>query len=86
MSKTADAIIIGAGVIGAAIAFELAKKGWKTLSVDRNREAGHGSTSGNRYKNAPLAFTLPSIGRSIGLGFFSRKRPIDEEGRFPVPG
>ena len=31
-----DAIIIGTGVIGAAIAFEMAKAGWKTLSLDRN--------------------------------------------------
>ena len=47
MTKTADAIIIGAGVIGAATAFELAKSGLRTLSVDRNAEAGHGSTSGS---------------------------------------
>lgn len=47
MTKTADAIIIGAGVIGAATAFELAKLGWKTVSVDRNRAAGHGSTAGS---------------------------------------
>ncbi|MDF1791914.1 MAG: FAD-dependent oxidoreductase [Thalassobaculaceae bacterium] len=47
MARTADAIIIGAGVIGTAIAFELAKKGWKTLSLDRNAQAGHGSTSGS---------------------------------------
>ncbi len=47
MTRTADAIIIGAGVIGAATAFEMAKQGWKTLSVDRNAQAGHGSTSGS---------------------------------------
>ena len=47
MARTADAIVIGAGVIGAATAFELAKKGWKTLSVDRNGQAGHGSTAGS---------------------------------------
>jgi sarcosine oxidase subunit beta len=46
-TRTADAIIIGAGVIGAAVAFEMAKKGWKTLSVDRNTQAGHGSTAGS---------------------------------------
>jgi sarcosine oxidase subunit beta len=39
-TRTADAIIIGAGVIGAATAFEMAKQGWKTLSVDRNTQAG----------------------------------------------
>ncbi len=47
MNKKYDAIIIGAGVIGAAIAFELAKKGYKTLNVDRLPSAGYGSTSGS---------------------------------------
>ncbi len=45
MAQAADAIIIGTGVIGAAVAFELAKAGWKTLSLDRNRQAGQGSTA-----------------------------------------
>ena len=45
MSKHYDAIIVGAGVIGACTAYELAKKGWKTLSVDKLPEAGYGSTS-----------------------------------------
>ncbi|MEM0946964.1 MAG: FAD-dependent oxidoreductase [Pseudomonadota bacterium] len=47
MTNTADAIIIGTGVIGTATAYELAKAGWKTLSVDRNAQAGHGSTAGS---------------------------------------
>ena len=45
MSERADAIIIGAGIIGAAIAFELSKKGYRTLSIDRNPAAGYGPTS-----------------------------------------
>ena len=47
MSGTADAIVIGAGVIGAATAFELAKQGRKVIVVDRNSPAGHGSTAGS---------------------------------------
>ncbi|MEL6522352.1 MAG: FAD-dependent oxidoreductase [Pseudomonadota bacterium] len=47
MTETADAIIIGAGVIGSALAFEMAKAGWKTLTIDRNAQAGHGSTAGS---------------------------------------
>ncbi len=47
MDNKYDAIIIGAGVIGAAIAFELAKKGYKTLNVDKLPSAGYGSTSGS---------------------------------------
>lgn len=47
MTQSPDAIIIGTGVIGAATAFELAKAGWKTLSLDRNSQIGHGSTAGS---------------------------------------
>ncbi|MFQ5407603.1 MAG: NAD(P)/FAD-dependent oxidoreductase [Anaerolineales bacterium] len=45
MTKKVDAIIIGAGIIGCATAFELAKKGYKTLSIDKMGDAGSGSTS-----------------------------------------
>ena len=45
MSKKADAIIIGAGVIGCNIAFELCKRGYKTINVDKLPAAGFGSTS-----------------------------------------
>ena len=47
MNKQYDTIIIGAGVIGAAIAFELAKKGYRSLNVDKLPSAGYGSTSGS---------------------------------------
>jgi sarcosine oxidase subunit beta len=40
-----EAIIIGAGIIGCATAFELAKKGYQTLNIDKLPMAGHGSTS-----------------------------------------
>ena len=40
-----DAVIIGAGIIGAATAFELAKLGYRTLNVDRLSAAGYGPTS-----------------------------------------
>lgn len=45
MSGNVDAIVIGAGVIGCATAFELAKKGYKTLNIDKQPDAGSGSTS-----------------------------------------
>jgi len=47
VEKRYDAIIIGAGVIGAAVAFELAQKGCRTLNVDKLPAAGYGSTSGS---------------------------------------
>ncbi|MEP3049206.1 MAG: FAD-dependent oxidoreductase [Roseibium sp.] len=40
-----DAIIIGAGVIGCSIAFNLAKRGYRTLNIDALPAAGYGSTS-----------------------------------------
>jgi sarcosine oxidase subunit beta len=45
MNKHYDAIIIGAGILGAPIGFELARKGWKTLNVDTLPAAGYGSTA-----------------------------------------
>ena len=45
MSKKYDAVIIGAGIIGAAIAYEMSKQGKKTLNVDMLPAAGYGSTS-----------------------------------------
>jgi sarcosine oxidase subunit beta len=44
MSGT-DAVVIGAGVIGGAVAYELSRRGWRTLSVDKGPAAGFGSTS-----------------------------------------
>ncbi|OQY32674.1 MAG: FAD-binding oxidoreductase [Anaerolineaceae bacterium 4572_5.2] len=44
MTKKYDAIIIGAGIVGCATAFELAKKGYKTLNIDKLESAGAGST------------------------------------------
>ncbi len=57
MSKKPDAII-GTGVIGAATAFELAKLGYKTMSLDRNRQAGQGSTAASC---AIIPHEMPSL-------------------------
>jgi len=45
MTHKPDAIIIGAGVIGCAVAFELGKRGYRTLNIDKLPTAGYGSTS-----------------------------------------
>lgn len=45
MSDDYDAIIIGAGVIGAAVGYELAKTHKRTLNIDKLPAAGYGSTS-----------------------------------------
>jgi sarcosine oxidase subunit beta len=45
MAREVDAVIIGAGVIGAAIAFELSQRGYRTLNVDKLPASGYGPTS-----------------------------------------
>ena len=45
MSNEYDAIVIGTGIIGGAIGLELAKRGSRTLNVDKLPAAGYGSTS-----------------------------------------
>ena len=45
MTKQYDVIIIGTGIIGCAVAFEMAKRGYKTLNIDKLPAAGYGSTS-----------------------------------------
>ncbi len=39
-----DAIVIGAGAIGAATTLELSRRGWRVVCVDKNAAAGSGST------------------------------------------
>ena len=64
MEKSFDAIIIGAGVIGSAIGFELSKKGYKTLNLDSNPTSGYGSTAASCASliTTPVAVTdMPSL-------------------------
>jgi len=43
--NSADAIVIGAGVIGCSVAYELARDGLSVCAVDRGPGPGQGSTS-----------------------------------------
>lgn len=45
-SKIADALVIGAGIIGASIAWRLAQKGLQVVLVDAGRFAGEASSAG----------------------------------------
>ncbi|MGB7861725.1 MAG: FAD-dependent oxidoreductase, partial [Acidimicrobiia bacterium] len=44
-NPTYDAIIIGAGIIGANMGFEMSKAGYRTLNIDKLPAAGYGSTA-----------------------------------------
>ncbi len=45
MGEPLDVVIIGAGVIGAATAFELAKRDYRTLNVDKLPSSSYGPTA-----------------------------------------
>jgi sarcosine oxidase subunit beta len=45
VSESFDAIIVGAGVIGTSIGYQLAARGWRTLNIERLSTSGQGSTS-----------------------------------------
>lgn len=45
MEKSYDAVIIGAGIIGCCLAYELTRKGYRTLNIDKEAAAGAGSTA-----------------------------------------
>ena len=51
-------VVIGAGVVGAAIALELARRGRPTLLLDRNHAPGHGSTAAS---SAVVRFTYSTV-------------------------
>lgn len=58
MRDTFDAVIIGAGVFGSGIAFELSRRGLKTCNVDMHAAAGYGSTSSS---GAILRFNYSTV-------------------------
>ena len=61
---TADAVVIGAGVIGSAVALELARSGRRVVCVDKGPAAGAGSTSSSssivRFSYSTMAGVLAS--------------------------
>lgn len=60
-----EAIIIGAGIMGCATAFELAKLGWDVTVVDKGPDAGCGSTS----SSSAIIRTYYSVEPSCALAF-----------------
>ena len=62
MSQSYDAVVIGAGIIGASVARELAAKGYRTLSVDRLPAASYGSTANSCAIIRPYYSTVHGSG------------------------
>lgn len=83
MGRTWDAIVVGAGVVGCATAYYLARAGQRVLVVERaapasgtsSASAGHTSVQG-RVPGPALDLALASIGL---IGDLVRELPIDFE-------
>lgn len=83
--KTYDAIIIGAGIIGNCISYELAKKGYKTLNVDKLGGSGFGSTAGScaiirLYYSSPEGVALAREGYYYWLDWNRYLDVLDPDG------
>ena len=83
--KKYDAIIIGAGIIGNSIAYELALKGKKTLSIDKLGGSGFGSTAGScaiirLYYSSPEGVALAREGYYYWLDWNRYLNVIDSDG------
>ena len=70
MTATADAVVVGAGVIGCGIALELARRGLRVVVLDRNPGPGLGSTSAS---SAIVRFTY-STWAGVAMAWEARQR------------
>ncbi|QWC84448.1 FAD-binding oxidoreductase [Nocardioidaceae bacterium] len=61
---TADAVVVGSGVIGSAVALELARGGRDVLVLDKGPGAGHGSTSASSAVIRFLYSTFDTVATS----------------------
>ena len=64
------ACIIGAGVIGCAVALELRRRGFDVTVIEKNGDAGHGSTAAScgivrRFYSQPGMIALAHEGAQI---------------------
>src|ERR1700684_2564398 len=80
-----QAVIVGAGVIGCAIALQLARRGYRTINIDKNADVGYGSTSNScaivRFSFSTLeGVTLASEGLHYWMDWPNFLGTTDERG------
>ena len=78
------AAIIGAGVIGCSIALELRRVGFAVSVLDRNGEAGHGSTSAScgivrRFYSQPGMIAMAHEAAAIWADWARYLGPVEED-------
>ncbi len=76
--------IIGAGVIGCSIALELQRRGFQVTVLDKNGDAGHGSTSSScgivrRFYAQPGMIAMAHEGAQIWADWDTFLGPIDDD-------
>ena len=72
-SQNIDAVVIGAGVIGSAVALELARRGRKVVCVDKLPAAGYGSTSSS---SAVVRFSYSTLS-GVALSYEAYRHWVD---------
>jgi sarcosine oxidase, subunit beta len=84
--------VIGAGVVGCAVALELQRHGFQVTVVDKNGDAGHGSTSSScgivrRFYAQPGMIAMAHEAAQIWSDWDTFLGPIDDKTiDFPRPG
>ena len=85
MNKTSSIVVVGAGIVGCAVAYELARRGMHVRVLDR-REVGQGATQASAGVLAPFieAFDrrklLDLTSRSLGLYDEFVSRVVEDSG------
>ena len=77
------ACVIGAGVIGCAVALELQRRDFQVTVIDKNGDAGHGSTAAScgivrRFYAQPGMIAMAHEGAQIWADWASFLGPIDD--------
>ena len=78
------AAIVGAGVIGCSIALELRRRGFAVSVIDRNGDAGHGSTSAScgivrRFYSQPGMIAMAHEAAALWAEWARYLGPIEED-------
>ena len=84
--RRCDVLIIGAGVIGSNLAFELYKAGYDTLNVDRLPAAGYGSTAASCAIIRTHYSTWAGVAMAYEGYFYWKDWPLLLEGLAPSIG
>jgi len=77
-------VVIGAGIVGCSIGFELRRRGYDVTVVDRNGAVGHGSTSAScgivrRFYSQPGMVAMAQEAACIWADWPSYLGPIDDD-------